>query len=454
MLDVLLPGGVECAPDGGRNVFVRSGGAAATVASVLARDRWPVVVVGKTGPDPNSRRLRADLEALGVRVPVEPETSAAGGLVVLHRVEGRDRVTYVERGANRRLQPADVEPLLPAVESAAWLHISGYCLLEPGPVSAVRLLAQRARSAGVPVSVDPGDPQAHRGAVGPEDWLGLLSLGLDAGPDFLFPSADAARFLTGLADVAEATVALAGRFAGAVTVVTKDGPAGAWLGDRRVPLGPGRARPGADLSGAGDVFNACFIAAVLDGLNREQAAERANEEAAAFVRAGSALSAAPAGGGPVRPPGWEPVAVWGPPVIVSACLFDTASAYDGRVKGSVGEPGRLYLPICPEQAGGLPTPRDPAEIEGRGGGEAVIRGQARVVDREGRDVTAAYLRGARRAVELARAAGVRRAVLKDGSPSCGVTFVHDGTFRDRHVPGRGVAAAALAEAGVEIEAGP
>ena len=98
------------------------------------------------------------------------------------------------------------------------------------------------------------------------------------------------------------------------------------------------------------------------------------------------------------------------------------------------------IPVCPEVAGGLPTPRPAAERGADG----------RVRTASGDDLTGFYQRGAGHAVAVARAAGVRRAVLKARSPSCGCHEIYDGTHRRVLVPGEGVAAAALREAGVEV----
>ena len=98
------------------------------------------------------------------------------------------------------------------------------------------------------------------------------------------------------------------------------------------------------------------------------------------------------------------------------------------------------IPVCPETVGGLPTPRDAAEIQADGA----------VRTASGRDVTGAYRRGADAAVALARAVGARRAVLKARSPSCGCDGVYDGTFTRTLRAGQGLTAAALAAAGVEV----
>jgi uncharacterized protein YbbK (DUF523 family) len=107
------------------------------------------------------------------------------------------------------------------------------------------------------------------------------------------------------------------------------------------------------------------------------------------------------------------------------------------------------VPVCPEVIGGLTTPRDAAELVG-GDGAGVLDGTARVVTAAGDDVTAAYLRGAAAAVDLARAAGATRAVLKARSPSCGADTVYDGTFSRTRRAGSGVTAAALRSAGIDV----
>lgn len=108
--------------------------------------------------------------------------------------------------------------------------------------------------------------------------------------------------------------------------------------------------------------------------------------------------------------------------------------------------GRAIL-VCPEEEGGLGTPRPRASLVG-GDGHAVLRGEARVVTEDGRDVTAAFVRGAQRAASLARAHGARRAVLTARSPSCGCgTVWKDGAL----FAGDGVTAARLIEEGMEVQ---
>ncbi len=139
------------------------------------------------------------------------------------------------------------------------------------------------------------------------------------------------------------------------------------------------------------------------------------------------------------------------PVLVSACLLGLRTRWDGTDRRSADIIGMLrgccVIPICPEQLGGLPTPRAPAEIE-RGDGGDVLQGSARVIAEDGRDVTGCYLRGAQESLGLAQMFSVRRAVLKDASPACGARRIKR---LGRDVPGMGVTAALLKREGIEIE---
>jgi uncharacterized protein YbbK (DUF523 family) len=134
-----------------------------------------------------------------------------------------------------------------------------------------------------------------------------------------------------------------------------------------------------------------------------------------------------------------------PAVLVSACLLGVACAHDGEGRPveavvALGATRRL-VPVCPETAGGLPTPRVAAE---RSAGDGRVRTAAGV------DVTEAYERGARHAVAVARASGATTAVLKARSPSCGCHEVYDGSFTRTLVAGEGVTAEALRRAGLEV----
>ncbi|KHL74548.1 hypothetical protein PpSQ1_09885 [Pseudomonas putida] len=143
-----------------------------------------------------------------------------------------------------------------------------------------------------------------------------------------------------------------------------------------------------------------------------------------------------------------------PKVLVSACLLGQAVRYDGRASGHPDLLQRwqaegCVVPLCPEVAGGLPTPRPPAEIPG-GQGDEVLDGAAQVLTVNGEDVSAAFLAGAQRALTLVRRHGIRVAVLKAGSPSCGNRLTYDGTFAGVKIPGQGVTTALLRREGVLV----
>jgi len=139
------------------------------------------------------------------------------------------------------------------------------------------------------------------------------------------------------------------------------------------------------------------------------------------------------------------------PVLVSACLLGLPTRYDGgacpRPEVQEALRGLHAIPICPEQLGGLPTPRVPAQIRD-GDGTDVLDGRAQVVRRDGGDVTENYLRGAHHAAALAEMFSARRAILKEGSPACGTGRIKRG---EQDVDGMGVAAALLKRKGVELE---
>ncbi len=135
-------------------------------------------------------------------------------------------------------------------------------------------------------------------------------------------------------------------------------------------------------------------------------------------------------------------------VVVSACLLGRPCRFDGKDKFTPGLAflleGRHVIAVCPEELGGLGTPRPACGISG-GNGADVLDGKARVIDVDGTDRTDAFIRGARAALELALAGGAREAVLKERSPSCGVTSVYRG---DVTGPGQGVFTALLARNGI------
>lgn len=134
-------------------------------------------------------------------------------------------------------------------------------------------------------------------------------------------------------------------------------------------------------------------------------------------------------------------------IAVSACLLGTPCRFDGASKpcDAVLALRELHelIPVCPEVAGGLPVPHEPCEI-------VADRAELRVIDATGIDRTGAFEQGARATLDLVQAEGCELAVLKAKSPSCGTGRIYDGTFTGTLVPGDGVAARMLAEAGVRV----
>ena len=132
-------------------------------------------------------------------------------------------------------------------------------------------------------------------------------------------------------------------------------------------------------------------------------------------------------------------------ILISACLLGFECKYCGgsnklpeQQLAALRERFRL-IPVCPETAGGLPTPRDPSERLGD-----------KVVSNQGRDVTAQYQKGAETALTLARRYGCKAALLKEKSPSCGSGQIYDGSFTGKLIPGDGVAAEELKKEGLIV----
>lgn len=130
-------------------------------------------------------------------------------------------------------------------------------------------------------------------------------------------------------------------------------------------------------------------------------------------------------------------------ILVSACLAGVNCKYDGGNNENVKimeliKKGNVIL-VCPEQLGGLPTPRVPAE-----------RINDKVLTKESYDVTAEYNRGALETLRLAKKLNIKKAVLKSRSPSCGKNKIYDGSFSHTLTVGDGVTAQLLKENGIEV----
>jgi uncharacterized protein YbbK (DUF523 family) len=140
-------------------------------------------------------------------------------------------------------------------------------------------------------------------------------------------------------------------------------------------------------------------------------------------------------------------------VIISACLMGVRCRYDGghsQNETAMNQQGTYQLiPVCPEESGGLPTPRPSAEIVG-GDGDAVLDGKAKVMTADGTDVTEAFLKGAHHALEVAQSHGATHVILKARSPSCGCGDIYDGTFSGTLTSGDGVTTALLKRHGIIV----
>jgi len=139
--------------------------------------------------------------------------------------------------------------------------------------------------------------------------------------------------------------------------------------------------------------------------------------------------------------------------LISACLCGVNCKYSGENNLNEDcinllEQDQAIL-ICPEQLGGLTTPRDPAEIIGNA--KSIINeGIGKIITNKGEDVTAAFLRGGKETFKIAKSSGIIAAILKEGSPSCGCNYVYDGTFSGEKIKGEGITCVMLKDAGIEV----
>lgn len=140
-------------------------------------------------------------------------------------------------------------------------------------------------------------------------------------------------------------------------------------------------------------------------------------------------------------------------ILVSACLVGVNCKYNGKnnfSKAIVDKQNELWvIPVCPEQLGGLTTPRLAAEIV-NGEGFDVLEGRANVVRKDGIIVTESFLTGAYETLKIAECIGVTKAILKARSPSCGQGEIYDGSFSNNRCSGDGVTTALLKLNGIRV----
>jgi uncharacterized protein YbbK (DUF523 family) len=139
--------------------------------------------------------------------------------------------------------------------------------------------------------------------------------------------------------------------------------------------------------------------------------------------------------------------------LISACLCGVNCKYNGlnNLNDKCLEllrKGEALL-VCPEQLGGLNTPRIPSETLGNAK-DIIELNKGKVINKEGKDVTKEFLKGAKEALKIAKEANIKKAILKESSPSCGSNFVYDGSFTGNKIKGKGITAYLLEKEGIEI----
>ncbi|MFN3301489.1 MAG: DUF523 domain-containing protein [Patescibacteria group bacterium] len=130
-------------------------------------------------------------------------------------------------------------------------------------------------------------------------------------------------------------------------------------------------------------------------------------------------------------------------ILCSACLLGVNCRYDGKNKVNKKvlklAKKKILIPVCPEQLGGLPTPREPAEQRGN-----------KVFTKSGKNVTKYFLAGAKEVLKIAKLFGIKKAILKQRSPSCGCGQIYDGSFSGKIIKGNGITTRLLKKHNLKI----
>jgi ribokinase len=245
MVDVVarLSGPVAVGSDSPSRISWGFGGSAANVAAWLVTAGGAPVLVGRVGDDPQGAAAGADLTAAGVdaRLAVDPDR-ATGTCIVLVAPSG-ERSMLPDAGANDGLQADDLPDEL--LTAGRHLHVTGYALIRPGSRPAARAAIERAKSAGMTVSVDP----SSAAILSPEflDWAD--------GADLLLPNADEAEALGGVRALTERFPEL---------VVKLGGQGALWTDGRKEVRIRAAAAPAVDSTGAGDAFAAGLLYARIN----------------------------------------------------------------------------------------------------------------------------------------------------------------------------------------------
>lgn len=258
-----LPGGHALAEE----LRVEGGGSAANTAVLLGLLGLEVTMLGRVGDDPLADWVLTGMEAAGVDVStVRRDAGATTGLFCVAVTPDGERTMFGGRGANGRLSPDDIDAAV--IETGRWLHLSGYQLLSESGRAALQKAADVARRAAISISLDVG--------IGPAtgEWRAAV-IEVAAGVDVLLPNQVEAELLTGETHPPDTVRRL--KASGARTVVVKLGARGCYAaaGSEEWAL-PGFDVDVVDSTGAGDAFNAGFIAGQLVGFDLRASALLAN----------------------------------------------------------------------------------------------------------------------------------------------------------------------------------
>jgi uncharacterized protein YbbK (DUF523 family) len=141
-------------------------------------------------------------------------------------------------------------------------------------------------------------------------------------------------------------------------------------------------------------------------------------------------------------------------ILISPCLIGVRTRWDESCDEieeliDLVKSGQAVF-LCPEQLGGLATPREPSEIETGATAKDVLKGEAKVLTKTGKDVTEQWVVGAQRTLEFCQQMGIEVAILKSGSPSCGSVQTCDGSFTGTKIAGKGTTAELLEQNGIIV----
>ncbi len=139
-------------------------------------------------------------------------------------------------------------------------------------------------------------------------------------------------------------------------------------------------------------------------------------------------------------------------IIVSACLLGINCKYNdlNNDNQKVREylEGKEFVIVCPEQLGGLTTPRNPSEIINNIDKQELS--EYKVISNKGEDVTENFIKGAKETLKIAKLYNCKEAIMKDGSPSCGSTYIYDGSFTGKKILGEGITSSLLRKNNIKV----